>query len=116
MTKPVGLASTVGAAVQIGVMLLLGGVHGAEGAAIATATGFVVMAMVAFAVARRSKLDITWTIWLRHWPQFTLGISAVAGGLAALYSEVGSAYSYGLAVLSIAVSLVALMTCAKVLT
>jgi O-antigen/teichoic acid export membrane protein len=109
-TKAVGLASTIGAAVQIVFLLTLGKTYGATGAAYATVAGFVAMTVVASALPRFLKLDIAWRTWLRYWPQTALGVAALVASVAALLSPVGSNQAHLLAFISLAPALAALVT------
>lgn len=78
------LASVSGAAVIMIGIFAFGNRFGALGVAYATAIGFVLMAAVAFALARALKLRIQWRSWLRCWPEAALGLVGLVCSIVAL--------------------------------
>jgi O-antigen/teichoic acid export membrane protein len=113
VTRPVGIASASGAALVICGLLLFGRSYGAVGAAYATTTGFIVMALIAAGSARLLKLEVAWKSLMRYWIQTALAFLGLAWSVVALYLPVGSGEAKVAAVSSITIAATALLVAAR---
>ncbi|MGQ9350968.1 lipopolysaccharide biosynthesis protein [Mycolicibacterium gilvum] len=95
------LASMSGAAVIMLGIFTAGARFGALGAAFATTSGFIVMAVVALILTRLLHLDIRWRTWSACWPEVLIGTISLGLSVAALSLPIGSLISYGFAAATI---------------
>lgn len=102
------LASVSGATIILVGILALGRQYGAVGVAYVTSSGFAAMAVVAFILTRILRLNISWSSWLKNWPEIALGLAGLVCSIAALVLIVGSTASYIFAVASIVLTVYAL--------
>lgn len=93
LPKYSALATGAGAVVILSSMFIFGREYGAAGVAYATTAGYLVMAAVAVALTRLTKLDISWRAWSACWPEILTGAGALACSVASLSCPVGSTES-----------------------
>lgn len=103
------LASGAGAALIFAWILLGGQKYGAYGVAYATAAGYVTMAILTVIIARQIKLDIAWSTWRPHWPEFTLSAIALAFSAGALFSPVGTPLAWALSAACLTITSAAIL-------
>ena len=109
VTRPVGLASGLGAVIILLGLFAVGRSYGAVGAAWATTAGFLTMTIIASASAKVLKLNVAWKTFFGCWPQTSLAFAAFACAVVALWFPAGSTDARVAAVVSIAITLVALL-------
>ncbi|WP_407664345.1 lipopolysaccharide biosynthesis protein [Mycolicibacterium psychrotolerans] len=112
-TRPVALASSAGAALMLILLLLVGRSQGAIGAAYSIAIGFTAMLLIALGLGRLLKLNVRWQSWCRCWPEMVSGAAALAVGVAAALSPVGSAGGKLLGGLGLALVATAFLLCLR---
>jgi O-antigen/teichoic acid export membrane protein len=107
------IASGAGALLILVLILLLGHRYGAAGVAYITFAGYLTMMFLAMILVRLTRLNIAWNSWLRDWPAVLMGVLALAAGVLALSSPVGSNLVSAWAAISLASSIGAVILAAR---